>query len=117
MSWKCVLEFKTSETKILVTNNGDDVLKARICGNSNHPRALLTMLEGLALWQGKPIRCVISAAEPVNRFLGLGAFGDELWPHESALVRFEVAAPSRRRRRIEGFGVFRQLRLVEGDDE
>jgi len=117
MSWKCKLEIKTCEIKLLVTNDGDDLLKARLFGGSNHPRALLTMLEGLTLWQGQPLRCVISAAKPANRSFGLNPFGDDLWPRESALVHFDVAEPRRRRRRIHGFGTFRSLHLVEGDEE
>jgi hypothetical protein len=37
-------------------------------------------------------------------------FGDELWPAESALVRFELALRGRRRGRLSGLGDFRALR-------
>lgn len=113
---KCKLEIKPCEMKLLVTSDGDDLLKARFFGTREHPRALLTTLEGLALWQGKPLRCVIFAADRVDLSLGLGAFGDDFWPRESALVRFDVAEPHRRRRRIDGLGTFRKLRIVEGDE-
>jgi hypothetical protein len=43
-------------------------------------------------------------------------FGDELWPGESPLVRFEVAVPGCRKR-LPGLGDFRGLRLLapQGD--
>jgi hypothetical protein len=37
-------------------------------------------------------------------------FGDELWPGESALVRFELVPRGRRGGRLSGVGDFRALR-------
>lgn len=68
------------------------IVRARFTGYPDHPRALLSMLEGLALWRGAPLGVAISADAPVCTSLGLGAFGGERWPTESALVRFEWAS-------------------------
>ena len=114
MTWQAKLEIVTRDVKLLVTNGADDVLKARLPGVSDHPRALLTILEGLALFQGKALCCVISAANPVDHSLGLGVFDDDLWPRESALVRFEFVESRRRPRRIAGLGSYRRLRSLEG---
>jgi hypothetical protein len=37
-------------------------------------------------------------------------FGDELWPAESPLVRFEIAQRVHRPARLEGLGDFRAVR-------
>ena len=110
-SWKVTLEVKPQSIKVLVTEpDGDEVLKAVFAGQPEHPRALLTMLEGLALWSGTPLCAAISAEDPVSHSLGLGYFG-ERWPEESALVSFEFVDPTRLRRRI-GRISFRALRRI-----
>jgi hypothetical protein len=104
-----------SDLKLLVTSpQGDDLIKARLPTHPAHPRALLTMLEGIALYSGAPL-CVVTFADgawPASEALGEGP-----WPDESPLVRFELALPTPRvARRIRGVGDFgnlrRQLRLV-----
>jgi hypothetical protein len=72
-----------------------DVLRARLPLHPQHPRALLTLLESLALWRGQPVRVAIDAAVPFQSWLDSGAFGDELYPADSPLVAFEVALHGR----------------------
>jgi len=43
---------------------------------------------------------------------GSGLFGDELWPGESQLVRYEVEDRALRRRVLVGLGDFRALRVA-----
>jgi hypothetical protein len=106
------------ELKLLVTSpEGDDLLKARLALRPPHPRALLTLLEGVALWSGEPLYVVISAGEHRDDWLGCETWAEELWPTESPLVRFDFAIPPPRpRRTLRGVGDFRavrrQLRLV-----
>ena len=78
------------------------IVQAHFAGFPDHPRALLTMLEGLALWQGAPLGVAISADAPVSDSLGLGAFGGERWPAESALVHFHWCSQEDQRRAEEG---------------
>jgi hypothetical protein len=101
-SWSATLEVSPQAIKVVVIEpEGDEVLKAVFSGDPDHPRALLTLLEGLALWSGAPMCAAISAAHPVSHSLGLGSFGDlDHWPEESALVSFHFVEPARRRRRI-----------------
>jgi hypothetical protein len=113
-NWKCTLQVTRREAKLLVTEpDHGDLLKARLDPRPRHPRALLTTLEGLSLWSGKPL-CV---ALHVDRCLPAGPsamlFGDELWPAESALVRFEFAHRDSRQVRLTGLGDFRAMRKVE----
>lgn len=71
------------------SNDQRPIVRAHFTGYPDHPRALLSMLEGLALWRGSVLDVAISADAPVSSSLGLGAFGGERWPTDSALVRFE----------------------------
>jgi hypothetical protein len=113
-AWKIILQVLPQQTiRLLVTDAQDhDLLKAQLAGYPRHPRALLTTLEGLALWCGEALDVVICADVPVDHSLGLGAFGDldHGWPEESALVHFAFHEKPRRGRRIQGFGDFRSLR-------
>ena len=68
--WKSVLGVTRDAVRVLViTTDGDDILKAHLPVYPEHPRALLTVLEGLALWHGAPLCAVISADVPVNHSL------------------------------------------------
>lgn len=111
-SWKCALRASPEEVRLVVTErNGSDMLKARLTPRPCHPRALLTLLEGLSLWSGAILPTAVSAEDPYPS----GLFGDDLWPAESQLVRFNIVSPARRRARLDGLGDFRALRaLVEG---
>jgi hypothetical protein len=101
--WKTTLRVRPGVVKLLVqTEEGDDILKAQLPGYPDHPRALLGLLEGLALWCGTPLCVAISAAVPFDHSLGLGPFADfdAGWPATSALVSYDFVAPAPRGRRI-----------------
>ena len=109
-SWSSSLRVTAREVTLLVTApETGDVLKARMPMPPRHPRALLTLLEGLALFAGESLCVAISAASLPDLWRGSGLFGDELWPAESPLVRF-VGARHAHRRRLDGLGSFRALR-------
>jgi hypothetical protein len=110
--WPTTLRVTHQDLKLLVsTPEEDDLLKARLPIRPRHPRALLTLLEGLALWSGEPLYVVISAGKHREDWLGSEQWGEELWPEESALVQFDLAAPrTRRRRTLSGVGDFREVR-------
>lgn len=116
--WPTTIRIEAEDLKLLVTSpQGDDQIKARLPLRPRHPRALLTLLEGVALWSGEPVYAVISAGEQREDWLGCEAWGEELWPTESALVHFDFAIPpARDRRTLRGVGDFRavrrQLRLI-----
>jgi hypothetical protein len=116
--WPTTIRIGAEDLKLLVTSpQGDDRIKARLPLRPPHPRALLTLLEGVALFSGEPLYVVISAGESREDWLGCEAWGDDLWPAESPLVHFDFAIPPpRTRRTLRGVGNFRsvrrQLRLV-----
>jgi hypothetical protein len=104
------LRTTSSEARLLCTSaEWGDVLKARLPLHPCHPRALLTLLEGVALWNGSRLSVVIAAEPGSPSWLDSGLFGDELWPGESQLVRYEVGGHVRPKR-LRGLGDFRELR-------
>lgn len=109
-TWKCALRATQHDVKLLVSSaERGDLLKARLDPRPCHPRALLTTLEGLSLWSGYPLSVALYVDERSPHWHGSMLFGDELWPAESQLVRFEVAHRVRRQR-LRGLGDFRPLR-------
>ena len=111
--WQIFLEPLPQGVRLLVSSEGDDLLKAHLASYPDHPRALLTIFEGLALWCGQPVSVAISADVPSSHSLGLGPFTDDanVWPEESALVSY-VFLTSRRGRRLSGIGDFSRLRRL-----
>ena len=110
--FRATVRIARPDVKLLITDEaGDDRLKAILPSRPYHPRALLTLLEGAALWAGQPLSAAIAAGSRADLSLDAALFGGGIWPDESALVRFD-AAPDRPRRRIRGPGDFRQLYLV-----
>lgn len=108
-----MIEVSNPAVRCLVTDSqNNEILKALLPSFPPHPRALLTTLEGLALWSDSPLSAAISAAPSLNRFCGEALFGGSLFPVDSALVRFHEVEPARRRRTLPGVGDFRQVRLM-----
>ena len=107
--WNSTLRATQKGLLLLVTSKAGDLVKARLPLSPSHPRALLTLLEGLALWRGQALRVAVSAGGCSVDWAGSGLFGDELYPAESPLVQFHVVHPASRER-LPGVGDFRQLR-------
>jgi len=108
--WKAVLQVTRSSALLLVTSEVGDVLKARLPLSPSHPRALLTLLEGLSLWDGEPLSVVVSASDSSADWASSGLFGGELYPGESQLVQFHVGRRDCRAQRLRGVADFRRVR-------
>lgn len=116
--WAVNVHCTTRETKLLVTTRDDDLLKARLPPEPHHPRALLTLCEGLALWHGSPLRTAVSADADAQDHCEHLFYAGGLVEPSSALVLLELELPRKRRdRRIRGRGLgdFRRLRLVRDE--
>ena len=50
-----------ASTRVMVICNDEIVLKAKLSPGPSHPRAAQWFMEAIALWEGAPIRAVISA--------------------------------------------------------
>ena len=113
--YKVVLRFRPNRLQLLVTEMGDDVLKASLSPTPGHPRALVTVLEGLALWQGAPICVAVSVDDNARACFEQVFYGDsEPFGLNSPLVYFEHRADNARPRRLRGLGDFRRLRSLGG---
>jgi hypothetical protein len=112
-SWKVSLRCARTATKLLVTDMGNDLLKARLTTVPGHPRALVTLIEGLSLWHGAPICVAACADEDARDCFEHIFYGGGFLPPASPLVSFEVVERLGAPRRLRGLGDFRQLRLLE----
>ena len=111
--WDSVLKIDHRGVRLLIADGlGHDLLKARLPLRSDHPRALLTLLEGVALYSGSSLRVATSVAESVGRSPASALLGGDLFPADSALVRFDFSFPAVRRRHIRGLGDFCDVRRL-----
>jgi hypothetical protein len=116
MPWTCTLHPWRWTTKLLVTDQeNDEIVKAVLPSPPADPRALLCLLEGLALWSGSQLDAAIFAGPSSDLWLAEGRFHDALRHGGSALVRLNLAPDDARpRRRIPGLGDFTRLRQMHG---
>lgn len=110
--WKVLLELTPTAVRLLVTDQQGDIVKAQLPVYPDHCRALMFILEGLALWCGSPLFVAVSADYPVDHSFGLGRFVDD-WPEDSALVHFQFVGVDKPAGAIAGIGDFRVLRRMD----
>lgn len=110
-----------TRTRLLATEDGRDVLKAVLPPVScAHPRAVVTVLEGLSLWTQQRLSVVLAVDERAPSFCGSTELCDALG-YGTRSLHFEVGVVVRQARRarrcIEGVADFRDLRALraEGD--
>jgi hypothetical protein len=113
-NYKVMLRCRPNDVQLLVTDMGDDILKAQLDSRPAHPRALVTLLEGLALWQGEVICVAVSASEGAHDCCERVLYDGGLFGPASPLVSVEYRLTDRHPRRLRGLGDFRQLRLLGG---
>lgn len=113
--WRALLRVCEPDLQLLVIDGEGDRVKARLPLRSEHPRALVTVLEGLAMWQGQRLDAVqyVDARDP--DYIDWAFPNADLRGHRSPLVDFSTRVHGGARRRIRGVGDFRQLRLLGGD--
>lgn len=113
--WMGIAPSSEATRVIAMSGPSETILKAQLATEPKHPRALSTLLEALALWQGQPVRAALCADA-----LGLScdsnicreAFLDDGGALFS-IVWVPAGAHRRRRHRLHGLGNFRDLeRLV-----
>jgi hypothetical protein len=103
-------------TKILATAGVEQtLLKANLLTEPAHPRALPSLLEAMALWQGEQVRAVLSVDALAN---GCGtrlsrSLLDVIEPTPLFCLDVVPDRPRRRRRdHLDGLGDFRDLRQL-----
>lgn len=100
---------------IAISGASETILKARLLRQPSHPRALATLLEAVALWQGAQVHAALCAADrdgESDSSLYRDAFADFGgplytldWLPASVLAR-------RRRHALRGVGDFADLRRL-----
>ncbi len=111
--WDATLKIDHRGVRLLIADElGHDVLKARLPLRCDHPRALLTLLEGVALYSGSRLSVALSVADSAGHLPASALLGGDLLPIDSALVRFEFLFQSGRIRRIRGLGDFCDVRRL-----
>ena len=109
------IDSRCDETRILATAGPrETVLKARLSPAPQHPRALPTLLDALAMWQGIQVRAAVVADGPepscatrlkldfAADFLGAPLYQLEYVPRHKP----------RHRDRLDGLGPFHDLRQL-----
>ena len=113
--WDGGLRIDHRGVRLLIADElGHDVLKAHLPLRCDHPRAMLTLLEGVALYSGSCLRVATSVAGSVGHSPASALLGGDLFPADSALVRLDFSFPTTRRRRIRGLGDFCDVRRLGG---
>ena len=86
------------------------LLKARLPLDPCHPRAAITLLEGLALWSGRCLPTAFSVGDLSAS--SIAALLPEGSPWCSPLVDIHLIEPHRRSRDLGGVGNFRALHAL-----
>jgi len=93
----------------------ETLLKANLAPEPAHPRALQTLLEAVALWQGEEVRAALSVDERSDGF-GTRLLREHFPVVEpTPLFRLDIVPDRPRRRRrddLDGLGDFRALRQL-----
>jgi hypothetical protein len=112
--WMGIAPSSETTRVIAMTGPSEPILKARLAHEPKHPRALSTLLEAIALWQGHPVRAALCVDDSVRSYdsnLYREAFlGDGGALYSITWVR--GCEHRRRRARLPGLGSFRDLERV-----
>jgi hypothetical protein len=109
------IDSKSDETRVLATAGPrETVLKARLSPTPQHPRAVLALLEALAMWEGTMARAVVvvddrdgSSVTRLKLDSMADFFGDPLYQ-----LQFVSGHKRHHRDRLDGFGPFHDLRQL-----
>src|SRR5258706_3662100 len=109
--WMGIAPSSAATRVIAMTGPGDTILKAHLASDPKHPRALATLLEAIALWQGQPVRaalCADAGGLSYDSTLCREAFLDDGGALYS-IVWVPAGSHRQRRHRIHGLGNVRDL--------
>ena len=109
--WMGIAPGSLSTRVIAMLGPDETIMKAQLARDPKHPRALATLLEAVALWQGMPVRaalCAEGSDGSCDSSLCREAFLDDGGALYS-IVWVPAGAHRRRRHRIAGLGNFADL--------
>jgi hypothetical protein len=103
-------------TRVIAMDGASEtILKARLRRDPAHPRAMVSLLEAVALWQGAPVRAALSADDEQTSCESCLCRAAAIDIAPSSLYTVDwvpVTGRGRRRRNIAGMGDFRDLRQL-----
>jgi hypothetical protein len=101
---------------LAVTKDGETILKARLCPRPHHARALATLLEAIALWEGRRVHAalVVGEEEPwCDTYRYLTGLEDGGFAPLYTIKQVErMPRHKRLPEKISGMGDFRDLRQL-----
>lgn len=109
------IDSRCDGTRVLATMGPTEtILKARLSATAQHPRAVPTLLEALAMWQGMPVRAALVVDGPDGSSatrLCLDAWADF---GGAPLYSIEFVHGRKRRHRdpLDGLGRFHDMRQL-----
>jgi hypothetical protein len=110
------IDSRNNGTRILAMQGPKEtVLKARLSATTQHQRAVPTLLEALALWEGMPVRAVVVADDPGGLSLARLKLDRTLADQETdPLYKLELVPGHKRRHRdlLDAMGAFHDLRQL-----
>lgn len=114
--WMGIAPNATSTRVLAMAGTHDTFLKARLLRSPAHPRAMASLLEAIALWQGKPIRAALSADDTHGGFAST-FFQETFRDVGTPLYTLDwIPGPARVRRAVRrditGMGDFADLRRL-----
>jgi hypothetical protein len=114
--WMGIAPSSQTTRVIAMAGPGETILKAQLALDPRHPRALATLFEAIALWQGQPVRAALCADSRVlscDSNLCREALSDDGGALYSVVWVPAGGHHRRRRDQLRGLGNFRDLeRLV-----
>jgi hypothetical protein len=112
--WMGISPERQATRLLAMAGPGETILKARLSPSPAHPRAMATLLEAVALWQGTHVRAVLAAGErdgASDSSLYREAFSDVGGPLYT-LDWVPGCRRARRHRDLRGVGAFGDLRQL-----
>lgn len=110
--WMAIAPGRSETRVIAMAGASTTLLKARLSRDPSHPRALLTLLEAIALWEGTKVRAALAVDDMETSYassLCRDAFPDTAQSPLYTVDWVPVAGRRPRRTTIGGMGSFRDL--------
>jgi hypothetical protein len=117
--WMGIAPGATATRVLAMQGASNTILKARLRRDPSHPRALATLLEAIALWEGMPVRAALAADDEQTSFASSLCRDPRTDIGIDPLFTLDwvpVAGRRQRRPAIKGMGRFHDLeRLLIGE--
>jgi len=117
--WMGIAPGPTATRVLAMHGASETILKARLSRDPSHPRAMATLLEAIALWQGMPVRAALAADDERTSYVSSLCRDSLTEVGVAPLFTVDWVPVAARRRRhvgIPGMGRFDDLqRLLIGE--